>query len=397
VRVGVIGAGAMGSLYGGLLARAGVEVVLVDPWAAHVEAIQRGGLRLDGLTGDLRIPVAATTEIEGAGPVDVAVVLTDANATPEAARAAARCLVADGFAVTLQNGIGNVEALAAVLGERRVVGGLSYHSAAVRGPGHVSHTHAGPTWLGELDGARSRRVERLAAALAMAGFTPEIVDDIRGLIWSKWVHNCAINALCAVTGLRVGEIPRHAGADRLQTRIIEEALAVVRARGIRLPDPDPMATIKAFCRVKFNKPSMLQHVEQGKRTEVDALNGALVREGQALGIPTPYNEALAWLTQAVEQRMQRVVHGPPVDYERLEAEAKGREPGATAPAPATGVDDVPVADRRGDRQGAWPSEPGSGSATRADAGPGARRGPPDVGSGAPPGPGTRRRPRGASR
>src|SRR5262249_29205488 len=195
-------------------------------------------------------------------------------------------------------------------------------SATPAGPGHVTHTHAGPTPLGELDGRRTPRLERLDQALTKAGFASSIEDDIVGLIWGKFVHNCAINALSAVTGLRVGEIVRSPGADQFQTKLIEECLAVIAAKGIRLPEHDPMADIKAFCQTKFNKPSMLQHVEQGKRTEVDALNGAVVREGRALGIPTPFNEALTWLTQASEQQMQRRLHEPLVDYARLEAEAK---------------------------------------------------------------------------
>jgi 2-dehydropantoate 2-reductase len=322
VRFCVIGAGSMGCLYGGLLARAGFDVTLLDVWAEHIEAIRRDGLRLDGITGDLRIALRATTRADEAPPADVALILTDANTTPAAGVSAQRILGAGGFAVTLQNGIGNVEALAETLGRDRVAAGLSYHSAAVRGPGAVSHTHAGPTWLGELSGPVTPRIEGLATALRAAGFTPTIVTDIEGLIWSKFVHNSAINAICAVTGLRVGEISSHPGADELQTRVIEEALAVVRAQGIVLPDPDLMGSIKAFCRVKFNKPSMLQHVEQGKRTEIDALNGAIVRLGRRLGVPTPYNESLVWLTRAVEQRMQRLVREGSPDYARLEEEAK---------------------------------------------------------------------------
>jgi 2-dehydropantoate 2-reductase len=321
MRFCIVGAGSMGSLYGGLLARAGFDVTLLDPWVEHVAAIRRHGLRLDGITGDLLIPVTATTRPEEVAPAEVALVLADANSTARAAATARRVLAAEGFALTLQNGIGNVEALASVLGDGRVLGGLSYHSAALQGPGHVSHTHAGPTWLGELDGARSARLERLEGALRAAGFSPVIVADIQGFIWGKFVHNCAINAICAVTGLRVGEISRTPDADRLQTRIVEEALAVVRARGITLPDADPMGSIKAFCTKKFNKPSMLQHLERGRPTEIDALNGAVVREGQALGIPTPYNEALTWIVRALEARVQRDVHGPPIDYARLEAEA----------------------------------------------------------------------------
>jgi 2-dehydropantoate 2-reductase len=326
VRICVIGAGSMGSLYGGLLARAGSEVTLVDTWAEHVEAIRRAGLRLDGITGDLTIPVRATTRAEDVADADLAIVLVDAGSTGAAAVTASRVLADDGYAITLQNGIGNIEALTDVLGAGRVLAGLSYHSAALQKPGHVTHTHAGPTWIGELDGSHSPRLQRLHATLESAGFSPVSVDDIQGFIWGKLVHNCAINAICAVAGLRVGEIPQSPGADHLQTKIIEEALAVVAARGLTLPEADPLGAIKAFCRVKFNKPSMLQHVEQGKRTEIDALNGAIVREGRALGIPTPYNEALTWLTRAVEQRMQRLVHGDPLDYERLEAEARSGRP-----------------------------------------------------------------------
>jgi 2-dehydropantoate 2-reductase len=322
MRIAVIGAGAMGSLYGGLLARAGADVTLLDTWPAHVDAIGRDGLRLDGLGGDRRIEVAAAHPSAAAARIQVALVLTSAGATGEAAATAARVLEPDGYALTLQNGIGNVEALAAVLGEGRVLGGLSYHSAEVIGPGHVRHTHAGPTWLGELDGRRTPRVEALRDLLAEAGFAPVIVDDVRGYIWNKFVHNCAINALAAAAGLRVGEIPRHPEADLFQTRVVEETLAVVRARGIDLPDPDPLSSIKAFCRTKFNKPSMLQHVEQGKLTEIDALNGAVVREGRRLGIPTPFNEALTLLVTALARQRQATLHGPPVDYDRLEVEAK---------------------------------------------------------------------------
>lgn len=322
MRFCVIGAGSMGSLYGGLLARAGFQVTLLDTWRDHIEAIRTEGLRLEGITGALTVPVRATCRAEEVDRSDVAIVLVDANSTADAARSAETLLARDGVALTLQNGVGNVEALEARLGRPRVLGGLSYHSAALQGPGRVIHTHAGPTWLGELDGSRTPRVHRVAATLATAGFAPEIVDDIQGMIWTKFVHNCAINAVSAVTGLRVGEIARSAAADRLQTRVIEEALAVIAAKGIRLTDPDPLRSIKAFCRTKFNKPSMLQHVEQGKRTEIQALNGAIVREGRALGIPTPYNEALTWLTEAVEERMRRLVHEGPADYDRLEAEAK---------------------------------------------------------------------------
>jgi 2-dehydropantoate 2-reductase len=321
LRFCVVGAGAMGSLYGGLLARSGCDVTLVDVWPEHVEAIRRDGLHLDGITGDLRIPIAATTRAEDVAPVDVAIILTDANSTRDAAGTARRVLRDDGFALTLQNGIGNVETLGEVLGAGRVMGGTSHHSAAPQGPGHVTHTHAAPTWIGELDGRLTGRLREMEQTLAGAGFTPVVVDNILAHIWNKFVLNCGINAISAVTGLRLGELVRTPAVDELQTRVIEEVLAVVRAKGVPLTDPDPMRTIKDHCWKKYNKPSTLQHVEQGKRTEIDALNGALVREARRLGVPTPYNDALSLLLKGVEKHRAQTLRGPAIDYDRLEVEA----------------------------------------------------------------------------
>ena len=321
MRFCVIGAGSMGSLYGGLLARAGFDVTLVDVWQEHVDAIRRDGLHLDGITGDLRIPIRATSRVEDVSPVDCAIILTDANSTREAAEAARRVLGEAGFALTLQNGVGNVEILGEVLGGGRVMVGTSNHSAALRAPGHVTHTHAAPTWIGELDGRPTARLRETEQALAKAGFTPVVVDNILAHVWNKFVLNCGINAISAVTGLRLGEIARTPPVDELQTRIVEEVLAVVRAKGVPMIDGDPMRTIKDHCWKKYNKPSTLQHVEQGKRTEIDALNGALVREARRLGVPTPYNDALTLILKGLETHRAQTVRGPAIDYDRLEAEA----------------------------------------------------------------------------
>jgi 2-dehydropantoate 2-reductase len=322
MRIFVIGAGAMGSTYGGLLQQAGYDVELVDVLPEHLEAIKRGGLHLDGLSGDLRLEIPAVREPDERAVADIAFVQVNAYDTPAAARTAKQVLKDSGYAVTFQNGVGNIEILQEALGADRVVGGLSYHSAAMIGPGHARHTHRGPTWIGELDGRRTPRLQALFDALGAAGLQPTIVDDILSFIYTKLILNSAINPICAAMGIRVGEIPRTPGADELQTRIIEEAIAVLTAKRIQLADPDIMGTIKAHCRAKFNKPSMLQHMEQGKQTEVDSLNGAIVRMGRELGVPTPYNEALTWMVQGINAHRRLVMHGAPVDYAELEKQAK---------------------------------------------------------------------------
>jgi 2-dehydropantoate 2-reductase len=325
MRITVVGAGAMGGSYGGLLALAGHEVSLIDAWQAHVDAIERDGLRVDGVRGDHRVRVAASSGLIGEG-AELAIVFVDANNTAAAAATVVRVLAQGGFAITFQNGIGNVETLQAALGKERVLGGSSMCSAASRGPGHVALTHLGRTTIGETDGVARPRTLALAEALRGAGFETESAPDVMAVIWEKFVLNCSINAIAATTGLRGGEIARLPELAAFQSRIVAEVMAVTEAKGIRLPTPDLPAKIKAHSRKKFNKPSMLQHVEAGRRTEIDALNGALLREAAALGVPTPCNEALVALLKGRELHQRRRIHEPDLDYAAWEARiAAGEE------------------------------------------------------------------------
>jgi 2-dehydropantoate 2-reductase len=326
MQITVVGAGAMGGSYGGLLALAGHEVSLIDAWREHVEAIVRDGLWVDGVRGEHRVRLAVATEPEPGASAEVVIVFVDANNTEKAAATAKRLLGPEGFAITFQNGIGNVEKLQAALGKERVLGGSSMCSAASRGPGHVCLTHMGLTSVGETDGGESPRAARLIEALRGAGFEAEFEPNVMGLVWQKFVVNCGVNAISATTGLRAGEFVRLPELDAFQDRVLEEIMAVIRAKGIRLPSPEIAHKIKEQCRKKFNKPSMLQHVEAGRRTEIDALNGALVREAKALGIPTPNNEALVALLKGREVHQQRAIHEPDLDYDAWEARiARGEE------------------------------------------------------------------------
>jgi 2-dehydropantoate 2-reductase len=317
----MIGSGAMGSFYGGLLSRAGFDVTLIDLREDHIGLIQRNGLVVDGVRGHHVIRVPARTDHAGLPPADLAIIFTDANATREAARTAAQVLKPDGFALTLQNGIGNVEALVEVLGAGRVVAGVTMNSGALLEAGRTAYTNAGMTSIGELDGRTTARIEEVARMFNSAGIESKVVPEPMAEIWTKFVLNCAVNALTAITGLRSGEIYRTPEVSALQDRVIDEILAVVERKGVRLTEPNPRKKIKDHCRVRYNRPSMMQHIEQGRRTEIDALNGALVREAKALGLAVPYNEAVVAVVKGLEKSRRQLLHEPPRDYAKLEAEA----------------------------------------------------------------------------
>jgi 2-dehydropantoate 2-reductase len=321
MRIYVIGAGAMGGFYGGLLKRAGYDVSLIDVREDHVARINRDGLKVQGVRGDHVISIPAHTSHEGLAPCDLAIVFTDSNATREAAATASAALKPDGFAMTLQNGIGNVEVLVEVLGKERVVAGVTMNSGAHPQPGLSVYTNADMTTIGELDGSRSERIVAVADMLNAAQIETEVVSDPMSYVYGKFVLNCGVNAIAAVTGLRSGEVYRTPELRALQGHMMDEVMRVVEAKGWKLSEADPRAKILHHSKLRFNKPSMLQHVEQGRRTEIDAINGALVREAHALGLAVPYNEAVVAIVKGVEKSRHQLLHEAPVDYAQLEAKA----------------------------------------------------------------------------
>ena len=319
MRFCVVGAGAMGGVYGLSLIEAGYKVNFLDVNRDHVDVVKKNGFRLSGI-GKQKVHKINISDNANDFKNSADVVLFHAHTagTKSAARSAAIVLKPDGYAITLQNGIGNVEALLQVLGAKRVVGGISYHSAALEDLGHVNHTNDGSTFIGELDGTISPRLKSLENVFQNALLSPKITNDILGVIWSKFIVNCGINPLCAVTGLRSGEISENTAADEMQTKILEEIMAVVKAKGIQVPNKDMISYVKDLSSSRYNKPSMLQHIEAGRLTEIDSLNGALVSEAKALNVSVPFNQALVQLVKAREFAMQQLLKEPKVDYEKLE-------------------------------------------------------------------------------
>jgi 2-dehydropantoate 2-reductase len=306
MRVALIGTGAMGCILGSALARSGAEIVCTDDNPAVVEALQGEGIRVRGVLGDHAVPVRAVADPALLGQVDMALVLVDAGATMAAAEVARNCLGGDGFAVTLQNGIGNLEALVDVLGVERVIAGVTYNRGTGEGPARSWHTHLGQTTMGEASGRITPRLQALAERLRSQGMPVEIDTRVESAIWSKFVHNCAINPVSALTGLRPAQIMQTAPARALMEHVIDEILEVAQALGIELPENDPRGEILQHCRERMNQPSMLQHLRSGRPTEIGALNEALLRRADAIGLSLPFNTAVVLAIRALEAASQIV-------------------------------------------------------------------------------------------
>lgn len=306
MKIAVLGAGAMGCLYGALLAEAGENVVLIDVWKEHVDAIREKGLTVSSSTGERNVPMRAVIDPGEVGRVDLVIVFVKSYHTREAMGGALSLLGDETIIFTVQNGLGNVEQLSEIAGEKRIVAGTSGFGATMIGPGHIRHAGTGATTLGELTGERTPRIEALAAVFTRAGLHPLLSDNLQGILWGKLLVNVGINPITALARVKNGQILEIPALTSLMERAVGEALEVSRRRGVHLvPEGDPLEHVREVIRnTKENISSMRQDVERGRRTEIDFINGAVVREGAALGVPTPVNFTLTSLVQGLEAGAQ---------------------------------------------------------------------------------------------
>ena len=233
-KIAVVGAGAMGCLFGGLLAEGGLDVILVDVLQEHVDRINRDGLRIVGYGGDRSIPVRATTEPSGLPAVDVLFVQCKAPYTKEAVRRVLHLLRDDSVAISFQNGLGNEENIGEVVGMERVLGGVTAQGAAVEGPGAVRNFGNLPTHIGEMGGGISERVQRIAAALDRAGLQTTAVPDIRQAIWKKLLANIAISPTSAIANMTIKPVFAVPELTETAFEAMDEAVEVARAEGVEL-------------------------------------------------------------------------------------------------------------------------------------------------------------------
>lgn len=298
MRIAVMGAGAVGCYYGGMLARAGHSVVLVGR-AQHVEAIRRDGLLLDTQSFQARVPLEASTEadaVRDAGLVLFCVKSTDTESTAAAMRPH---LAPDALVLTLQNGVDNATRLQAALAQE-VAATVVYVASEMAGPGHVKH-HG----RGELVIAPSARSAEIAGLLIAAGVPTEISDNVTGALWAKLILNCAYNAISAITQLPYGRLSQGEGVQAVMADVVRECLAVAEAGGVAVPG-DTWAAVQRIAETMPSQfSSTAQDLARGKRSEIDHLNGYVLRQGEALGVATPVNRVLHMLVKLLEARAAR--------------------------------------------------------------------------------------------
>jgi len=314
MKIGIVGAGAMGSVYGGLFAAAGHDVWLVDIWREHVDAIRKNGLHVTGASGERTVRPAATTNPSETGPCELIVLATKMRDLEAAARSVKPMLGEDTTVLAIQNGLGSQEIMERVLGGRDFLVGIAGgFGASNPKPGAVHHNGWDHVKIAEAASGRSARLQRVVDVWRGARFNAEAYDDPDPMIWGKYVCNLAFSPVCTALSLRIGQVLDNPQARMLAECCATEAYQVASAKGIALDFTDPVQRIHEFGRVIPNAmPSMLLDMLAGRPTEIDALNGALLREAERVGQSAPTNAFLTQLVRALEtkQVMLRSAYGP---------------------------------------------------------------------------------------
>lgn len=317
MNIAIVGPGALGCLLAGLLARSGQQVTLIDYKPERAEALRSQGVIIEGAEAET-VPVAATASVAGLTPPELIIFCVKAYDTTRAAERVRPLAGSSTLVLTLQNGLGNAEALEAVFGPENLLAGVTTQGVTLLAPGRVRRAGTGRAFLGwaRPDDAQGRGVDspRLAAvcqALSGAGIETQALARIERYIWHKLILNAALNPLGALLRLRNGDLLGCAPCRELMSEIVREAVATARLSGILLPAEDYNAEVEALLeQTRDNLCSMLQDVLKGRRTEVAYINGALARAAEDMGMPLPVNGLINLLVEATEQSYGVRVAGP---------------------------------------------------------------------------------------
>lgn len=299
-RIGIVGAGALGGLFGGYLSESGEDVVLVDRNEALIEEIGQNGLVIDLPDGkEMTAKPAVSTAPQDVPPVEILFLFVKAIHTDTAIQDALPMVDKNTIIVTVQNGLKNMEIIKEYVPFEQVVGGTTTEGSSVIDLGHVNHTGRGETKLG---GKNSGAVESVAACLNRATIDTTIVDDPEAQIWEKQVVSVAIKPIAALTELLDGPLAEFEDTAWVMEQLVQEAVLIAESRGIKLSSEDPFETVREVCEVNYEtKSSMLEDVQEHRKTEIDHINGAITEYGDKADIPTPFNEMAVALVKGKEK------------------------------------------------------------------------------------------------
>lgn len=300
MNVCVIGAGAMGSLFGAMLAEAGLKVTLFDIRQDHVDAINAKGLCVEKEASIRRVQVPATTDVSRIGPADLCLVFVKSTQTEDASKTASRLAGPSGLVLTLQNGMGNADTLSSRLGPSRVIAGTTSHGATFLQPGTIRHAGSGDTVVGPWDEKGRVGAKRVCDLFNHAGIKTLVKDDVRGVLWSKLFINVGINAITALTGIQNGQLLDLEQTRQLCREAVREAAAVARKLNVHITE-DPVKNVFGVAKATGdNRSSMGQDVDNRRLTEIAAINGYVVKMAKQAGIPVPINRTLTSLVETLQ-------------------------------------------------------------------------------------------------
>jgi 2-dehydropantoate 2-reductase len=302
MKIAVVGAGAMGSLFGALLAEAGNDVWLYDINAEHIAAVKNTGLTVEREGKVRKVKIGATTRADEIGRVKLVIIFVKSTQTKPAAETALNLLQKDAMVMSLQNGMGNAEIIADVIEPDRILAGTTSYGATMLGPGTIRHAGSGPTTIGGwIQTAQSlKRARQFAELFTRAGIETEALADVQSVVWDKLLVNIGINAVTALTGIRNGQILDLEATRQLSRAAVEEAAAVARASGVDVRKNMVEHVFNIAGATGTNRSSMGQDVDHRRQTEIGAINGFIVRRALKLGLKAPVNQTLTALIETLQ-------------------------------------------------------------------------------------------------
>ena len=309
MKIAVVGTGALGCLVASLIRhRTKEDVWLLGESAERVRKIASGGIKVEGISGSFSARVNAISDPKEAGVCDLVILCVKSYSTDDACKRSRELVAGHTSVLTLQNGIGNVQIMDDYFGSEKVIAGITNHGATLVSEGHVRHAGRGDTVIGRADGRVLGSIRDIAAVLTKAGLETKISKDIDSVVWGKLIINVGINALTAITRLPNGGLIEHDESRQLLRGAVQEAVKVVKRKRIKLVYDDPIQKVESVCRATAgNISSMLQDVLGARRTEIDFINGAIVRQAKALGIQTPVNDFLTNTVKTIESSYAKAV------------------------------------------------------------------------------------------